>query len=106
MRYYELDPTGKVKGSYAVPQPDKTLHALADAPDDKSKRDGVPGLNWIPDPELVAAAQKIEDNKFKVEIAKLDVKAAILTENADLIKWKIEEVVARIKWIETILGLR
>jgi len=55
MRYYNLSETGKVRGSYAIPQPDKVLHLLEDAPDNESKRDGVPGESWIPDQELIDA---------------------------------------------------
>jgi hypothetical protein len=55
MRYYELDTNGKVKGSYAVPQPDKEFHLLEDAPDNESKRDGVPGTAWIPDQDIIDA---------------------------------------------------
>jgi hypothetical protein len=51
MRYYDLDVSGKVKGSYAVPQPDKELTLLEDAPDQESKWDGA----WIPDPDIVNA---------------------------------------------------
>ena len=60
MRYYELDPTGKVKGHYAVLQPDKTLHHLDEAPDDASKRDGVPGTAWVPDQDIVDARLAVQ----------------------------------------------
>jgi len=69
MRYYDLDINGKVKGSYAVPQPGKELILLEDAPADESKRDGVPGTAWIPDQDIIdarlaidAKAQEIIDN--------------------------------------------
>jgi hypothetical protein len=52
MRYYDLDINGKVKGSYAVPQPDKTLTLLASAPNDESMWNGTA---WIPDPDIVNA---------------------------------------------------
>jgi hypothetical protein len=55
MRHYDLDTNGKVKGSYAVPQPGKELILLEDAPDDESKRDGVPGTVWIPDTDIIDA---------------------------------------------------
>ena len=54
MRYYDLNIDGKVKGSYAVPQPGKILHLLEDAPDDLSMRDGVPGNSWVPDTAAIA----------------------------------------------------
>ena len=55
MRYYDLDTNGKVKGHYAVPQPGKTLHLLEESPDEESKRDGVPGLGWILDQDIIDA---------------------------------------------------
>ena len=73
MRYYDLEITGKVKGSYAVPQPDKTLHLLEDAPDDESKRDGTPGDNWIPDQDIIDARLV----KEAIAQATLDAKVAM-----------------------------
>ena len=73
MRYYDLDTNGKVKGSYAVPQPEKTLHLLEDAPDNESKRDGVPGSNWIPDPDIV--------NARLAEEARIAAKAQAIIDN-------------------------
>lgn len=61
---------------------------------------------YEPTPEEVAAKLKIETDMANIEIAKTTIKTAILTEDPNPIKWKIEEVVARIKGIETILGLR
>ena len=58
MRYYDLDTNGKVKGSYAVPQPGMILHLIEDAPDNESKRDGVPGSAWAPDTDAIRAALK------------------------------------------------
>ena len=55
MRYYDLDINGKVKGSYANPQPGKTLHLLEDAPDNESKRDGVTGSVWVSDTDIIDA---------------------------------------------------
>ena len=63
MRYYDLDTNGKVKGSYAVPQSGKVLHLLEDAPDDESKRDGVPGSAWVPDQEKIDARLAEEARK-------------------------------------------
>lgn len=63
MRYYELDVTGKIKGSYEVPQPDKTLHLIEDAPNNESQRDGVPGTVWIPDQEIIDARLAIENKE-------------------------------------------
>lgn len=60
----------------------------------------------LADPVLQAEKAANEVKKDKLELAKTTIKTAILTENADPTKWKIEEVVARIKGIETILGLR
>ena len=65
MRYYDLDKNGKVKGSYAVPQPDKDLHLLEDAPSDDYKRDGVPGSNWIPDTDKIVPAKLAEVNAVR-----------------------------------------
>jgi len=73
MRYYELTSEGKVKGHYAVPQPDKVLHLLAEAPDDESKRDGVPGSTWIPDQEKI-------DVRL-AEAARIAAKAQALVDN-------------------------
>jgi hypothetical protein len=60
MRYYELDENGKIKGTYAVPQLDKTLHLLEDPPGENYYRDGVPGYNWLPDLDAIKAKQVIE----------------------------------------------
>jgi hypothetical protein len=73
MRYYDLDVSGKVKGSYAVPQLGKELHLLEDAPNDESKRDGMPGDNWIPDPDIV--------NARLAEEARVAAKAQALIDN-------------------------
>jgi len=50
MRYYDLDINGKVKGSYAVPQPKKTLVLLEEAPNEESKWDGSA---WVPDQDVI-----------------------------------------------------
>lgn len=73
MRYYDLDTAGKVKGSYAVPQPDKTLHLLEDAPNEESQRDGVPGSNWIPNTDKV--------NARLAEASRIAVKAQAIIDN-------------------------
>jgi hypothetical protein len=65
MRYYDLDTNGKVKGSYAVPQPEKTLVLLEDAPGDESKWDGS---KWIPDQDKINVRLEKEE---EVEIDKL-----------------------------------
>lgn len=52
MRYYDLDLSGKVKGHYAVPQPEVTTVLLPIAPDDESMWDGD---KWVPDPDIVNA---------------------------------------------------
>lgn len=49
-RYYELNETGTVLGSYAVPQPDKELTLLEEAPNEESKLDGE---KWVPDQEKI-----------------------------------------------------
>jgi hypothetical protein len=54
-RFYDLENTGRVKGSYANPQPDKNLYPLDDAPNEQSKRNGVPGSLWVPDEVMVNA---------------------------------------------------
>lgn len=58
MRYYDLDINGKVKGSYAVPQPGKELTLLKIAPDNESMWDGE---KWVPDQDLLATKQSIKD---------------------------------------------
>lgn len=98
MRYYELDTNGKVKGSYAVPQPDLTLYLLEDAPDDKSKRDGVPGTAWIPDQDIIDAqlvvlelastkTQALDDllpnwHTIKTYLDNLDIEIAVISNAA------------------------
>jgi hypothetical protein len=61
MRYYDLDANGKVKGSYAVPQPDMTLHLIEDAPDSESKWDGA----WIPDLPVILEKKAGEVNAVR-----------------------------------------
>ena len=51
-RYYELDGTGKVIGSYATPQPELDLELLPDAPNDESMWNG---FAWVPDQEKIDA---------------------------------------------------
>jgi len=93
MRYYDLDINGKVKGSYAVPQPDKVLHLLEDAPDE-SKRDGVPGTAWVPDTDKIDARL--------AEEARIAAKAKAITDN--LPSWAAIE--AAINAADTIPKLR
>jgi hypothetical protein len=69
MRYYDLDISGKVKGSYAVQQPDKELVLLEDAPDDASKWDG----KWVPDPDILATKAAVEAKAKAVVDAKIKV---------------------------------
>jgi hypothetical protein len=73
-RYYELL-NGKVKGSYTVPQPDKELELLDEAPDDESMWDGE---KWVADAEKVAARQA---EAAKV-LAVAEAKTAISTMDA------------------------
>ena len=49
-RFYQLNETGKVLGSYAVPQPDMELTLLEEAPNEESKWDGE---KWVPDQEKI-----------------------------------------------------
>ena len=58
------------------------------------------------DPVMVSekAAKEVKDTKVAKEL--VDIKALISAENPDATKWKIEEVVAHIRVIETILKLR
>lgn len=72
MRYYELDKNGKVFGSYAVPQPEKILILLEDAPDELSMHDGE---KWVPDTERVAAKAVIEKKAADVAAAKDSISA-------------------------------
>src|SRR5574343_356860 len=74
-RYYELL-NGKVKGSYTVPQPDKELELLDEAPDDESMWDGA---KWIPDPDIVAAEQAAAEAAAKAQ-AELDAKIAAIAD--------------------------
>jgi len=73
-RYYELL-NGKVKGSYTVPQPDKELELLDEAPDNESMWDGE---KWVADAEKVAARQA---EAAKV-LAVAEAKTAISTMDA------------------------
>lgn len=94
MRYYELDKDGKVKGSYAVPQPGKGLILLEDAPDDESKWDGQ---KWVPDEDIIKAklAAKDEAEKEVLVQAKMRERAIValkaegkLTAAGELVKPK------------------
>jgi len=73
-RYYDLL-NGKVKASYSVPQPDKELELLDEAPDDESMWDGE---KWVADAEKVAARQA---EAAKV-LAVAEAKTAISTMDA------------------------
>jgi len=73
MRFYDLGASGKVKGHYAVPQPGMVLALLEDAPDDESKRDGVPGTAWIPDQEKIDARM--------AEVARIAAKTQAIVDN-------------------------
>ena len=103
MRYYDLDINGKVKGSYAVPQPGMALHLLDDAPNDESMWDGS---KWIPDPDIInarlaeesriaAKTQVMVDNlpsragiKTAINAAFSDPKQnAVITKLADVVYW-------------------
>jgi len=63
MRYYDLDINGKVRGSYAVPQPNKELVLLKAAPDGESKWDGSA---WVPDQEKIDA-RVAEENRIQAK---------------------------------------
>ena len=73
-RYYELL-NGKVKASYSVPQQDKELELLDEAPDNESMWDGE---KWVADAEKVAARQA---EAAKV-LAVAEAKTAISTMDA------------------------
>jgi hypothetical protein len=53
-------------------------------------------------PDTVAELEE----KAKIPKAIGDIRQLILTENPDITKWKIEEIVTRIKCIERIIGIR
>ena len=74
-RYYQLNETGKVLGSYAVPQPDMELTLLEEAPDDESMWDGKA---WVADAEKMTAKQAEAAKVLAVE----EAKAAISTMDA------------------------
>ena len=74
-RFYQLNETGKVLGSYAVPQPDMELTLLEEAPNEESKWDGE---KWVADAEKVAAKQA---EAAKV-LAVAEAKTAISTMDA------------------------
>ena len=93
MRYYDLDVNGKVKGSYAIPQPGKALHLLDEAPNDESMRDGVPGSKWMPDPVIVSAKQ-IEAAAVKAQV---DAKAGM----SNLPGWASWNAAEATSWINT-----
>jgi len=67
MRYYGLDINGKIKGSYAVQQPNMVLHLLEDAPDEESKRNGVPGSAWVPDQDKIDA-RLAQEEQMEIEV--------------------------------------
>jgi len=79
MRYYDLDATGKVKGSYAVPQPDKMLHLVEDAPDKESRRDGVPGSAWVPDTDIIDARLARETDQAQIEADQAEIMPDLAT---------------------------
>jgi len=106
VRYYDLDITGRVKGSYAVPQPGKTLHLLEDAPDDKSKRDAVPGVKWEPDLEIISA-EAVTTARLATRVkAMADLKTLIALHDADKSKVKIEDILNRLHQIEILIDAR
>jgi len=74
-RYYELNETGTVLGSYAVPQPDMELTLLEEAPNEESKWDGE---KWVADAEKMTAKQAEAAKVLAVE----EAKAAISTMDA------------------------
>ncbi len=75
MRYYDLDINGKVKGSYAIPQPGKVLHLLEDAPNEESKRNTpIPGITWVPDQEKINASLAKEATAAAAIAAKATLK--------------------------------
>lgn len=104
MRYYELDVTGKIKGSYAVDQPEKTLHFLEEHPEGFWKRDGVPGNSWIVDDDLVAAADAVTAAKAKKDKAAKDLKDLIVAQGSDSTKITLKQLVDRVLQIELYLG--
>ncbi len=69
MRYYDLI-DGKVLGSYAVPQPNKELTLLQDAPNDESMWNGKA---WVADPDRVAARLAEEAKVLAVQDAKASI---------------------------------
>jgi len=69
-RYYQLNETGKVLGSYAVPQPDMELTSLEDAPNDESMWDGKA---WVADPDKVSAKAAEEAKVLAVQDAKASI---------------------------------
>jgi hypothetical protein len=93
MRYYNLHTDGTVKGHYAVPQPELTLHLLDEPPGVAYKRDGVPGSNWIVD-QAVADAIAAED-------AAVQAQAAAKTDMGNLPGWASWTADDAVDWINT-----
>lgn len=106
MRYYDLDESGKVEGSYAVLQPDKELTLLEDAPNDESMWDGS---QWVPDPDIVnarlatdaliaAKTEAIAEAKEKIASMSADVDKA---DSIDGLKLIIRDLIKQVKVLIT-----
>jgi hypothetical protein len=72
MRYYDLSKEGKVRGSYAVPQPDKELTLLDDAPNSESMWDGKA---WVPDHDKLTTKAATDKRQADILTAKEAVQA-------------------------------
>jgi hypothetical protein len=71
-RFYKLNETGKVLGSFAVPQPDMELTLLEEAPNEESMWDSE---KWVADPDKVAAKQAEAAKVLAVAEAKTAISA-------------------------------
>lgn len=72
MRYFDLDENGRIKGSYSIPQTNKTLYLLSEPPDLNYYRDGVPGENWVLDQDKVAIEQATQaKNTLRILLAQV-----------------------------------
>lgn len=63
---------------------------------------------WVVEYEayLDGEKQKADADKAKKDKAKVDLNTLITTENPDPTKWKIEDVVAHLKQVEILIGVR
>lgn len=101
-RFYKLNGTGQVLGSFAVPQPNMELLLLEEAPDDESMWDGKA---WVPDPDIVAAKAAVEAKALEITAAKEAIRTidAAVSKASDIESLK-KVVLDLAKHVNTVLG--